>query len=358
MKTRFSRLVTLILVAALLIVGVTTVTAQGELGPITQRIIDRGSLICGGNATVRGFGFLNDAGEYVGFDIDICRAVAAAILGDANAIEVRPLEGTERQAAIQSGEIDMMSRNTTWTLSRDVTWGAIFGPTTFFDGQGVGTRTELGVTTIAELSGSAMCVQDGTTTQLNIGDYVSANNLDIEILTYPDANSTWDAYLNGACDSWTTDKSGIASFHIAAPDPSEHVILAETISKEPLGPLSPQSDPQFAEIVAWTVYGLINAEEAGITSENINDFLPTDGEADEAYIERVGPNVARILGQGNNESGSYLGLANDFMVQVISQVGNYGEIYERNLTPIGLSRAGSVNDLWTRGGLIYAPPFR
>ena len=358
MKTRFSRFVTLLLVAALLIVGITTVTAQSEVGPITQSIMDRGSLICGGNANVRGFGFLNDAGEYVGFDIDICRAVAAAILGDANAVEVRPLSGTERQAAIQSGEIDMMSRNTTWTLSRDVDWGAIFGPTTFFDGQGVGTRAELGVSSIAELDGSSMCVQAGTTTELNIGDYVSANGIDIEILTYPDANSTWDAYLSGACESWTTDKSGIASFHVAAPDPSEHVILAETISKEPLGPLSPQSDPQFAEIIAWTVFGLINAEEAGITSENINDFLPTEGESDEAYIARVGPNAARILGQGNNESGSYLGLDNDFMVNVISQVGNYGEIYERNLTPIGLNRAGSVNDLWTRGGLIYAPPFR
>ncbi|MDQ7027459.1 MAG: amino acid ABC transporter substrate-binding protein [Anaerolineae bacterium] len=359
MKTRFSRLVTLLLVGALLIVGVTSITAQeSELGPITQAVLDRGSLICGGNANVRGFGFLNDAGEYVGFDIDVCRAVAAAVLGDASAVDVRPLAGTERQAAIQSGQVDMMSRNTTWTLSRDVTWGAIFGPTTFFDGQGVGTRVELGVNSIAELDGSSMCVQAGTTTELNIGDYTAANSIDISILTFPDANSTWDAYLSGACESWTTDKSGIASFHISAPDPGEHMILPETISKEPLGPLSPQNDPQFAEIIAWTVFGLINAEEAGITSENIGDFLPADGEADDAYIARVGPNVARILGQGNNDSGSYLGIANDFMVNVISQVGNYGEIYERNLTPIGLARAGSVNDLWTRGGLIYAPPFR
>jgi general L-amino acid transport system substrate-binding protein len=359
MRIHFSRLVIVLLSLALLMTGFSFVSAQETtIGPITQRIMDRGSLICGGNASVRGFGFLNDAGEYSGFDIDVCRAVAAAILGDASAVEVRPLSGTERQAAIQSGEIDMMSRNTTWTLSRDVTWGSIFGPTTFFDGQGVGTRVELGVSSIAELDGSRMCVQAGTTTELNIGDYISANGIDIEILTFPDANSTWDAYLSGACESWTTDKSGIASFHISAPDPSEHMILAETISKEPLGPLSPQSDPQFAEIIAWTVFGLINAEEAGITSENIGDFLPAEGESDDAYIARVGPNVARILGQANNDSGNYLGIPNDFMVTVISQVGNYGEIYERNLTPIGLSRAGSVNDLWTRGGLVYAPPFR
>jgi len=358
MKTRFSRLVTLLLVGALLIVGISSVTAQTTVGPITQRIIDRGSLICGANNAVRGFGFQDETGAWAGFDVDVCRAVAAAILGDANAVEFRYLEGSARQAAIQSGEIDMMSRNTTWTLSRDVTWGVIFGPTTFYDGQGVGTLASLGVNSIAELDGSTMCVQSGTTTELNIGDYISANGLDIEVLTFPTGDDTWNAYISGACQSWTTDKSGIAAYHIGAPDPSAHIILPETISKEPLGPLSPQSDPQFAEIIAWTVYGLISAEEAGITSENINEFLPAEGEADEAYTARVSPNVARILGQANNDSGTFLGIANDFMVTVISQVGNYGEMYERNLTPIGLAREGSVNDLWTRGGLVYAPPFR
>jgi general L-amino acid transport system substrate-binding protein len=345
---RFTRLVTLLLISVLLIVGVTTVTAQeSTLGPITQRVIDRGELICGVNANVQGFGFLNDAGEFSGFDIDFCRAVAVAVLGDANAVTFRPLAGAERQAAMQSGEIDMMSRNTTWTLSRDVTWGTIFGPTTFYDGQGVGTGVELGVTTIAELDGSTMCVQQGTTTELNIGDFVEANGLDIEILTFADANSTWDAYLSGACQSWTTDKSGIASFHINAPDPSAHMILAETISKEPLGPLSPQNDPQFAEIVAWTVYGMIQAEESGIDSTNIDDFLDSGD-----------PSIQRLLGIGNNDSGSYLGINNGFMVEVIRQIGNYGEVYDRNLGPLGLVREGSVNALWTDGGLLYAPPFR
>jgi general L-amino acid transport system substrate-binding protein len=273
MKTRFSRLVTILLIGALLLVSMSSVTAQESgVGPITQRIIDRGSLICGANATVRGFGFVNDAGEYSGFDIDFCRAVAAAILGDANAVEFRPLAGADRQAAIQSGEIDMMSRNTTWTLSRDVTWGSIFGPTTFYDGQGVGTLASLGASSIADLNGSTMCVQSGTTTELNIGDYIAANGLDIETLTFATGDETWAAYLSGACQSWTTDKSGIAAYHISAPDPSAHIILPETISKEPLGPLSPQSDPQFAEIIAWTVYGMVNAEEVGITSENVNEF--------------------------------------------------------------------------------------
>lgn len=342
-----TRFIVFLLIAAILTVGISSVAAQTQLGPITQAIIDRGELICGGNATVRGFGFVDAAGEYSGFDIDICRAVAAAILGDASKVSVVPLAGADRQAAIQSGAIDMMSRNTTWTLSRDVDWGAIFGPTTFYDGQGVGTRVEFGATSIADLDGSRMCVQSGTTTELNITDYISANGLDIELVVFPDANGTWDAFLQGACESWTTDKSGIAAFHIGAEDPSALMILPETISKEPLGPLSPQSDPQFAEIIAWTVFGMIQAEEYGITSQNVGDFLASED-----------PGIQRLLGQNNNASGSYLGIANDFMVTVLTQVGNYGEVYDRNLTPLGLTREGSVNALWTNGGLLYAPPFR
>jgi general L-amino acid transport system substrate-binding protein len=343
----FKRTTAIVLVVAVLLGAVAVVSAQDEvvLGPITQRIIDRGELICGGNANLTGFGVVNDAGEYSGFDIDICRAVAAAILGDANAMSVRPLTAAERQAAIQGGEIDMMSRNTTWTLSRDVVWGATFGPTTFYDGQGIGTRADLGITTVEELDGARICVQQGTTTELNITDVVESRGLNIEILTFPDSASTWSGYLEGRCDAWTTDKSGIVSFHATAPDPSEHMILDETFSKEPLGPLSSQSDPQFADIIAWTVFGLIQAEEWDITSENVTDFLDSDS-----------PDIQRFLGQGDTESGNYLGIANDFMVTVISQVGNYGEIYERNLAPLGLGRG--LNALWTDGGLMYAPPFR
>ncbi len=329
-----------------------------EPGPVTQRIVDRGELICGANQNVVGFGFVNEEGNFEGFDIDYCRAVAAAVLGDADAVSYRPLTGAERQAAIQSGEIDMMARNTTWTVSRDVTWNATFGPTTFYDGQGVMTLNELGVTTIPGLDGSSMCVQSGTTTELNITDYVEANGLDIEIQVYPDANSTWEGYISGRCESWTTDKSGLASFRLRADDPGAHVILAETISKEPLGPLSPQQDEQFAEVVRWVTFGIVQAEEFGINSENIGEFLPAEDESDDDYISRVGPSVARFLGQGNQEAGSFLGIDNDFMVNVISAVGNYGEIYERHLTPLGLERAGSPNALWTEGGLLYAPPFR
>jgi general L-amino acid transport system substrate-binding protein len=190
---------------------------------------------------------------------------------------------------------------------------------------------------------------------LNITDRIAG--LDIELQVYPDANSTWEAYLAGRCEGFTTDKSGLAAERSIAPDPGAHMILEETLSKEPLGPLSPQSDPQFADIVAWTVYGLIQAEEWGITSQNIDDFLPMAGESDDAYIARVGADKARFLGQANNDSGNYLGIANDFMVNVLRQVGNYGEIYSRNLDPIGLSLRG-LNALWTDGGQMYAPPFR
>lgn len=329
--------------------AVTLVAAQDTvvLGPITQKVIDSDELICGVNANLPGFGVVNDAGEFVGFDVDICRAVAAAILGDATKVSFRPLNAADRQAAIQGGEIDMMSRNTTWTLSRDVVWGAIFGPTTFYDGQGIGTRVDLGISTIEDLDGASICVQQGTTTELNISDAISSRGLDIAVLTFPDAPATWQAYLDGRCEAWTTDKSGIVSFHATAPDPGEHMILDITLSKEPLGPLSPQSDPQFAEIIAWTIFGMITAEEEGITSENIDEFLTSED-----------PEIQRLLGIGDNASGSYLGIANDFVVNVVRQVGNYGEVYNRHLgvAPFNLPRG--LNALWTEGGLLYAPPFR
>lgn len=343
------RSIALILLLALTLGVVSMAAAQDSttVGPVTQRIIDRGELICGVNDSVAGFGIVNEAGEYEGFDVDFCRAVAAAVLGDANAVQFRPVVAADRQAVIQSGEIDMMSRNTTWTLSRDVVWGAIFAPTTFYDGQGLGTRVELGVESLADLDGGSVCVQQGTTTELNIADAIAAQGLDIDLPTFPDANSTWDGFLSGRCDAWTTDKSGILAFHATSESPGDFMILNDTLSKEPLGPLSPQSDPQFAEIIAWTIYGMITAEEEGITSENIDDFLDSED-----------PEIQRLLGIGENPSGSYLGIDNDFMVNVIRQVGNYGEVYQRNLgvAPFNLQRG--LNDLWSNGGLLYAMPFR
>lgn len=347
LKRSLSLLVVMALVLTLGAASIISAQDGAVVGEVTQRIIDRGELICGVNNAVAGFGIVNDAGEFEGFDVDICRAVAAAVLGDANAVQFRPVVAADRQAVIQSGEIDMMSRNTTWTLSRDTLWGVTFGPTTFYDGQGIGTRAELGVSSLAELDGGSVCVQQGTTTELNVADAIAQQGLDIDLPTFPDANSTWEGFVSGRCDAWTTDKSGIVAFHATSDTPGDFVILDDTLSKEPLGPLSPQSDPQFADIIAWTVYGLLTAEEEGITSENIDDFLSSED-----------PEIQRLLGIGDNPAGDYLGIANDFMVNVIRQVGNYGEIYERNLgvAPFNLQRG--LNALWTEGGLMYAPPFR
>ncbi|MDE0608315.1 MAG: amino acid ABC transporter substrate-binding protein [Anaerolineaceae bacterium] len=316
-------------------------------GPVMQAVLDRGHLNCGVPFEYPGFGIIDDAGVFEGVDVDICRAIAVAIFGDADAITFRPLRGVERQAAIQGGEVDVISRLTTRTLSRDTTWGVIYGPTTYFDGQGIGTRAEYGISTIDELDGAAICVQHGTTTELNITDATSARGLDIAILGYPDLTSTFHAYLEGRCEAWTANRASIIGLHTTSSDPAAHVILDILLSKEPGTPLSPQSDPQFAEVIAWTIFGLFSAEEHGITGANVDDFLGSDD-----------PAIQRLLGQGGNASGSYLGLANDFMVEVIRQVGNYGEIFARNLSvpPFNLERG--INALWTDGGLMYAPPFR
>ncbi|MDX1993963.1 MAG: amino acid ABC transporter substrate-binding protein [bacterium] len=318
------------------------------VGPITQAILDRGSVVCGVNTGLAGFAEQNDAGEYVGFDVDFCRAVAAAILGDANAVEYRPLQADERQAAIQSGEVDMMSRNTTWTLSRDAVWAATFGPVTFYDGQGLMVRSDSGITDIEGLEGASVCVQTGTTTELNLADAFNSRGLSYEPQVFSEAEATWAAYLEGRCDAFTTDKSGLAAYRASSEDPGAHTILEITLSKEPLAPVSPQSDPQFADIVRWVVYATIQAEEYGITSENIDEFLGSDV-----------PEIQRFLGQGDNAIGSLYGIPNDFAVAVIRQVGNYGEIFNRHIGPdtiFGLERG--LNALWTEGGLLYSPPFR
>jgi general L-amino acid transport system substrate-binding protein len=350
MLKRFSIL--FILVA--MVVGVFSVATAQEtsvtVGPITKRVLDRGELICGANkGGLAGFAVVNDAGEWAGFDIDFCRAVAAAVLGDASKVSFRPLEAGERQAAIQSEEIDIMSRNTTFTLSRDSVWGSDIGPTTFYDGQGMMVKADSGITDLAGLEGLTVCVQSGTTTELNLADQMSlAGVANYTPKTFSEAAATWDAFVQGQCDAFTTDKSGLVAYKGSSADPSQYSILDVTMSKEPLGPLTPQSDPQWADIVRWVIYGTIQAEEYGITSQNVDDFTKSDV-----------PEIQRFLGQGDNAIGSLFGISNDFMVQVIKQVGNYGEIFERNLgpdTPFNLGRG--VNDLWTKGGLMYSPPFR
>jgi len=335
---------------ALFILALSSSVAQDsvQVGPITQAVMDRGELICGVHPGLAGFGFVNDAGEYEGFDVDICRAVAAAILGDATKVSFRPLNADERQAAIQSGEIDLMSRNTTWTMTRDATWGVTFGPTTFYDGQGFAVAADSGIATLEDMDGTTICVQTGTTTEGNLADTMSKNNIEYTPLVFDEADATFAAFTEGRCDAFTTDLSGVAAYVTSSADPGAYSILPIVISKEPLGPLSPQSDPQFADIVRWTVFGLFQAEEFGITSENIDDFVASDD-----------PAIQRFLGQGDNATGSSFGIANDFMVTVIRQVGNYAEIFDRNIGPdtiFGLERG--LNALWTDGGLVYSPTWR
>ncbi len=337
-----------VLMVAVLVFGTSLVAAQD--GHIVERIMERGELICGVNSVLPGFGTQNDAGEFEGFDVDICRAVAAAILGDANAIAFRPLAAAERPTALASGEIDMLSRNTTWTLSRDTEWGATFGPTTFYDGQGIMVKVDFGVTSLAELGEESvvMCVTAGTTTELNITDQRDRLSADWELSTFPDFDAIMDAYEAGACDAFTSDVSSLVSRKATSADPASHLILPEVISKEPLGPVSPQSDAQFADIIRWTVWGLVTAEEFGINSMNIGDFMDSEDAG-----------VGRLLGLGDNLAGDYLGINDEFMVDVITQLGNYAEIFDRHLGPdtiFGLNRG--VNALWTDGGLLYASPFR
>jgi general L-amino acid transport system substrate-binding protein len=321
------------------------VTAQP--GQMLQRVQSRGRLICGVHGTLPGFGNVDPQGNFVGFDVDFCRAVAAAIFGDPNQVDFRPLTAQERFTAVQTGEVDLLSRNTTWTMGRDTAVGMDFAPVTFYDGQGMMVRQEEGITTLAELDGASICVQSGTTTELNLADVFRANNINYTPVVFADADATAAAYDEGRCDAFTTDKSGLAATRLKFQDPNAHVILEETLSKEPLAPAVLQGDPQWKDIVSWVIYGIFTAEEYGITQDNVDTFLDNED-----------PNIRRMLGV-EGELGQGAGLPADFMVNAIRAVGNYGEIYNRHLgpdTPINIPRG--QNALYTEGGLIYAPPFR
>ena len=325
---------------------------EGQGGRL-ERVRARGVLVCAGNDTLAGFGFLDADGNIRGFDVDLCRAVAAAVLGDPDAIELRPTTAAERGPVMQSGEIDVMSRNTTWTTSRDVQWGN-FAQTMFYDGQGFMAPVSAGVSSISELQDATICVQQGTTTELNLQDFSNQNGMNFSIITFPDNISTDEAYTNGQCDALTTDRSGLVSTRQGLPSPEDHIILPGTISEEPLGPVVPSGDDQWYDIVKIVMAILIYAEAFGITSDNVPDATTGNTPVD------------RLLGlegsYGQEEAGLGLTVAQD----VIRGVGNYGEIYERHLAPLGIAREGSRNALWSaasctdcpKGGQIYAAPLR
>ena len=311
----------------------------------------RGHLRCQIGTPAPGFYNLKDDGSWAGSDVSVCRAVAAAIFGDPNKVEYQSVTSTVRFTALANGESDMLSRTTTWTLYRDSQLGLTFTAINFYDGQGFMVPKDSGIKSAMELKGATVCVLTGTTTELNLTDFSRSNDLDIQPVVFKDSNVRNSSYLKGACDAITNDKSGLASNKAGFPDPSAHVILPETISKEPLGPMVRKGDGQWYDIVRWTVFALIAAEEHGINQANV----------DEMKANPPSPAVARMLGvEGDLNKG--LGLGKDWAYNIIKAVGNYGEIYEMYMgngpEGIGIPREGSPNALWTNGGLMYPPPFR
>jgi general L-amino acid transport system substrate-binding protein len=302
------------------------------------------------NTGLAGFASPDAAGNWTGFDVDYCKAVAAAVFGDATKVKYTPTTAQSRFTALQSGEVDMLARNTTWTISRDTALGFNFRTVNYYDGQGFMVTKGLNVKSALELSGAAVCVQSGTTTELNLADYFKANNLEYKPVVFEKLEEVNAAYQAGRCDVYTTDQSGLYSLRLTLTNPDDHVILPEIISKEPLGPAVRQGDDQWFDIVSWTHYALVQAEEFGITQANVDEIKSTT----------TNPDIMRFLGtEADTKIGTDLGLTNDWAYNIIKGVGNYGEVFERNIgasTPLKIERG--VNALWTKGGLQYAPPIR
>ena len=308
----------------------------------------KGFVQCGVSQGLPGFSNADDAGNWTGLDVEMCRAVAAAIFGDASKVKFSPLSAKQRFTALSSGEIDILSRNTTWTMTRDTQLGLNFAGVNYYDGQGMMVPTALGVKSATELDGANICTNTGTTTELNITDYFRSNNMSFNLIAFEKADEVVAAYDAGRCDVYTTDRSGLAAQRGKLTKPDSHVVLPEIISKEPLGPVVRQGDDQWFNIVRWTLNALINAEELGITQANAKARL--------AGTEN--PAIKRLLGS-EGKFGEELGLSNDWALNAISAVGNYGESYERNVgpnTPLKLDRG--VNALWSDGGILYAAPIR
>ena len=315
--------------------------AADTVGAIRQR----GQLICSVSPSTVGFSLPDSQGNWRGLDVDYCRAVTAAIFGDGNRLRLVPSSTQQRFAMLQSGEIDMLSRTTTWTLSREASLGLQFAGINVHDGQGFMVHRDSGVTSARQLDGATVCVQPGTTTELNMTDYFRANRLRFTPVVIENIEEIRSAFINRRCDAYTTDASSLASFAAAqGANANRYLLLPEIISKEPLGPVVRKGDPRFFDIVRWTHYALLTAEELGITQANIDSFANS-----------TNPDIQRFMGR-TGDLGRMLGLEANWAVNIIKAVGNYGEIWERNMTPIGFPRG--PNNLWNRGGLQYAPPMR
>jgi general L-amino acid transport system substrate-binding protein len=335
--------------AAGVVAAAALASAPAHAGKTLDGIKARGQLICGVNVGLAGFSAADSQGNWSGLDVDICRAVAAAVLGDGTKVKYVPLTAQQRFTALQSGEIDILSRNTTWTLTRDASLGMFFTGTTYYDGQGFMVPVKSKIKTAKDLKGATVCVQSGTTTEKNLTDFSRANNLAIKPVVFEKLEASTGGYFSGRCQAYTTDASGLASIRKnEAKNPDEHVILPTLISKEPLGPSVRRGDDEWFTIVKWVIFGLVEAEEYGLTQKNV----------DEQVKNSKDPVVMRIVGT-SEDTGKLMGLDKNWMVNALKATGNYGEIFERNVGPnSALKLPRGVNNLWNKGGIMYAPPVR
>ncbi|MSO66720.1 MAG: amino acid ABC transporter substrate-binding protein [Pseudolabrys sp.] len=321
--------------------------AQSASAQTLKTVKDRGMLNCGSNGTLAGFGLPDAQGKWTGLDVDSCRAIAAAIFGDANKVKFVPLSAKDRFTALQSGEVDLLARNTTWTSSRDTSLGLNFVGVNYYDGQGFMVRKTLKVNSALELNGASVCVQQGTTTELNLSDFFRARNMQAKTVTFATANEAIKAYDAGRCDAYTTDASGLYAERLRLANANDHIVLPEIISKEPLGPAVRHGDDQWFDVVKWTLNAMINAEELNITSKNIDEMTKS-----------TNPDIKRFVGTEGNY-GEQLGLGKDWAVNIIKHVGNYGEVFDRNVGAGSLLKIDrGLNKLWNKGGIQYAPPIR
>lgn len=336
-------LLSLALGTAVSLAGISAASA-GTLDDVKSK----GFIQCGVSQGLIGFSNPDDKNNWTGLDVDFCRAVAGAVFGDGQKVKFTPLSAKERFTALQSGEIDILSRNTTWTMGRDTSLGLVFAGVTYYDGQGFMVKKSLGVDSALKLDGASVCTQTGTTTELNLADYFRANNMKYEVVAFEKADEVIAAYDSGRCDVFTTDQSGLYAERLKLKNPDENVVLPEIISKEPLGPVVRQGDDAWFNVVKWTYFALLNAEEAGVTAAN----------ADDMTANSTDPGIRRLLGV-EGDFGKAIGLENNWAANAIKAVGNYGEMFDRNVGPdTNLKISRGVNALWKDGGIQYAPPVR
>ncbi|NNJ75806.1 MAG: amino acid ABC transporter substrate-binding protein [Anderseniella sp.] len=336
-------LLSLALGTAVSLAGISAASA-GTLDDVKSK----GFIQCGVSQGLIGFSNPDDKNNWTGLDVDFCRAVAGAVFGDGQKVKFTPLSAKERFTALQSGEIDILSRNTTWTMGRDTSLGLVFAGVTYYDGQGFLVKKSLGVDSALKLDGASVCTQTGTTTELNLADYFRANNMKYEVVAFEKADEVIAAYDSGRCDVFTTDQSGLYAERLKLKNPDENVVLPEIISKEPLGPVVRQGDDAWFNVVKWTYFALINAEEAGVTAANVDDMTANSTD----------PNIRRLLGV-EGDFGKAIGLENNWAANAVKAVGNYGEMFDRNVGPdTNLKISRGVNALWSKGGIQYAPPVR